>query len=65
MTLLLGSLTLWLLDFERHRTTEFDQPAWRNFWRENQEPICAGIIAGAALTGVLDALVTTFLLGKS
>lgn len=33
----------------------------RRVFVENQEPICAGIVAGAALTGILDAIVFAFL----
>jgi hypothetical protein len=32
-------------------------------WVQTQEPICAGIIAGAALIGIGDVLVKVFLLG--
>ena len=31
-------------------------------WIETQEPICAGLIAGAALVGITDVLVRVFLL---
>ena len=31
-------------------------------WVDNHEPICAGIIAGAALMGVADAVVLAFFL---
>jgi uncharacterized oligopeptide transporter (OPT) family protein len=33
-----------------------------NFWIENHEPLCAGVIAGAALVGIADAIVAAFLL---
>jgi uncharacterized oligopeptide transporter (OPT) family protein len=33
-----------------------------NFWSENVEPICAGLIAGAALIGILDAVAGNVLL---
>ena len=33
-----------------------------NFWVETQEPICAGLIAGAALVGIGDILVKVFVL---
>jgi hypothetical protein len=32
-------------------------------WVETREPICAGLVAGAALVGILDVLVRVFLLG--
>jgi OPT family oligopeptide transporter len=40
-------------------------PQSRGFalWIETHEPICAGLIAGAALVGIADALVKAFLLG--
>jgi OPT family oligopeptide transporter len=31
-------------------------------WVETREPVCAGLVAGAALTGILDVLVKVFLL---
>jgi hypothetical protein len=31
-------------------------------WVDTQEPICAGLIAGAALMGIADILVRVFLL---
>jgi hypothetical protein len=35
----------------------------KRLWIDTQEPICAGIIAGAALVGIGDVLVRVFLLG--
>jgi uncharacterized oligopeptide transporter (OPT) family protein len=32
-------------------------------WVETREPICAGLVAGAALVGIIDVLVKVFLLG--
>jgi uncharacterized oligopeptide transporter (OPT) family protein len=33
-----------------------------NYWVDNHEPLCAGVIAGASLIGIIDILVATFLL---
>jgi uncharacterized oligopeptide transporter (OPT) family protein len=33
-------------------------------WIESQEPIAAGLVAGAALTGIGDQLISVFILGK-
>jgi uncharacterized oligopeptide transporter (OPT) family protein len=32
-------------------------------WVETREPVCAGLVAGAALVGIIDVLVKVFLLG--
>jgi len=40
--------------------TEPEMP--RKLWVENHQPICAGVIAGAALMGILDAVVASFVL---
>lgn len=37
---------------------------WRALFVDCQEPIAAGIVAGAALTGIGDQLLTVFVLGK-
>lgn len=46
----------------RYRT----QPGTRahSIWVESQEPIAAGIVAGAALTGIGDQLISVFVLGS-
>jgi uncharacterized oligopeptide transporter (OPT) family protein len=49
-----GSFVFWLLE-KRYRDK---QSRGYRLWVDNQEPICAGLIAGAALVGIADALVT-------
>jgi len=41
------------------------QPESRGYaaWVDSQEPICAGLIAGAALVGIGDILVKVFVFG--
>lgn len=53
-----GAFLFWLLG--RRRPNQAGPT--KNFWAENHEPICAGIIAGASLMGILDILVGVFLL---
>jgi uncharacterized oligopeptide transporter (OPT) family protein len=53
-----GSFLFWLLGVGRVK----EEKAHGNLWVENHEPICAGIIAGASLMGILDILVGVFLL---
>lgn len=53
-----GSFVFWLLGVGRGNVKN----AAKNLWIENHEPICAGIIAGASLMGILDILVGVFLL---
>jgi uncharacterized oligopeptide transporter (OPT) family protein len=53
-----GALIFWLLGVERVKRSD----AANNIWVQNHEPICAGIIAGASLMGIAEALVTVFLL---
>jgi hypothetical protein len=54
-----GAMLFWFMA-RRHRT-----PGTRGhtLWVETQEPICAGLIAGAALIGIGDTLVRVFVLG--
>ncbi len=47
-----GALLFWLLGVGRVP----QEKAKGNVWVENHEPICAGIIAGASLVGILDAV---------
>lgn len=54
----LGAFLFWLLGVGRIH----GKAAEGNLWVENHEPICAGIIAGASLMGILDILVGVFLL---
>ena len=53
-----GSFLFWILGVGRVK----EEHAHGNLWVENHEPICAGIIAGASLMGILDILVGVFLL---
>ena len=53
-----GAFLFWLLGVGRIK----EENAHGNLWVENHEPICAGIIAGASLMGILDILVGVFLL---
>ncbi len=54
----LGSFLFWLLGVGRIK----EENSHGNLWVENHEPICAGVIAGASLMGILDILVGVFLL---
>lgn len=54
----LGAFLFWLLGVGRLK----EEKAHGNLWVENHEPICAGVIAGASLMGILDILVGVFLL---
>lgn len=53
-----GAFLFWLLGVGRIK----EEDAHGNLWVENHEPICAGVIAGASLMGILDILVGVFLL---
>lgn len=53
-----GAFLFWLLGVGRIK----EENAHGNLWVENHEPICAGIIAGASLMGILDILVGVFLM---
>jgi uncharacterized oligopeptide transporter (OPT) family protein len=53
-----GAFLFWLLGVGRVK----EEHASGNLWVENHEPICAGVIAGASLMGILDILVGVFLL---
>lgn len=53
-----GSLIFWLLGVGRIKEEE----APNHFWIQNYEPVCAGIIAGASLMGIVDMLFFVFLL---
>uniref|UniRef100_A0A832ML70 OPT family oligopeptide transporter n=1 Tax=Eiseniibacteriota bacterium TaxID=2212470 RepID=A0A832ML70_UNCEI len=56
----LGAGFFWLMH-RRHGAAP--DSAGNRLWVQTQEPICAGIIAGAALVGIGDVLVRVFLLG--
>jgi len=55
-----GALFFWLMSrrYEERR----DTTGWR-LWVDTQEPICAGLIAGAALIGIGDVLLRVFVFG--
>ncbi len=53
----MGAFIFWVLG-RIYRNPE--SKGWK-LWVDNQEPIAAGVIAGAALIGIADALVTVFL----
>ena len=53
-----GAFLFWLLGVGRVK----EENARGNLWVENHEPICAGIIAGGSLMGILDILVGVFVL---
>lgn len=59
MAMFAGSLFFWFL---QRRYTEKKESVGHKLWVDTQEPICAGIIAGAALIGIGDVLVKVFLL---
>jgi uncharacterized oligopeptide transporter (OPT) family protein len=56
----LGALFFWFMSrrYEERR----DTTGW-TLWVDTQEPICAGLIAGAALIGISDVLLKVFLFG--
>jgi uncharacterized oligopeptide transporter (OPT) family protein len=55
----LGAIIFWFLGVGRKPK---DPNAPKSLWVENHEPICAGVIAGAALMGILDAVIAAFVL---
>jgi len=55
----LGALFFWLMGVGRVKPVEGVKGS---VWVENHEPICAGVIAGAALVGIADAIITAFVL---
>jgi uncharacterized oligopeptide transporter (OPT) family protein len=60
LMMFLGAAFFWLMG-RRYGT----QPQSRGYglWVDSQEPICAGLIAGAALVGIGDILVKVFVFG--
>lgn len=52
-----GALIFWLMSL-RHKTA--GTPGHR-FWVEGLEPICAGLISGAALMGIGNAIVNVLI----
>jgi uncharacterized oligopeptide transporter (OPT) family protein len=55
----LGAAFFWAM--RRRYEARTGSTGWR-LWIDTQEPICAGLIAGAALIGIADVLVRVFLL---
>ncbi|MFM9996862.1 MAG: OPT family oligopeptide transporter [Phycisphaerales bacterium] len=58
IAMFLGAFFFWLMGVGRNRP----ESAPKSTWIENHEPICAGVIAGAALMGIADAVITAFVL---
>lgn len=58
---LMMCLGAWLFDF-LHRRYEKREGLGRDLWVDSHEPIAAGIVAGAALMGIGDQLITVFVL---
>jgi uncharacterized oligopeptide transporter (OPT) family protein len=59
LMMFVGSLFFWLA---AHRFGSQPQSRGHAIWIDSQEPICAGLIAGAALIGIGDILVRVFVL---
>ncbi|MBI5512445.1 MAG: OPT/YSL family transporter [Deltaproteobacteria bacterium] len=58
-------LGAWLFDTLHKRYAEAPKESLgRGLWVESSEPIAAGIVAGAALTGIGDQLISVFILGR-
>jgi len=60
LMMFLGALFFWAMSrrYEERR----DTTGWK-LWVDTQEPICAGLIAGAALMGIGDVLIRVFVFG--
>ena len=56
----LGALFFWFMS--RRYEQQRDTTGW-TLWVDTQEPICAGLIAGAALIGIGDVLIRVFVFG--
>jgi len=59
LCMFMGAFLFWFVSLKRGNAEGLEK---ENFWAENQEPICAGVIAGASLMGIADILVTVFVL---
>ncbi len=57
-----GAFLIWLLTRKHAKGAHSDGTPTGHFWTDNAEPICAGLIAGAALVGIADAVFTAFVL---
>jgi OPT family oligopeptide transporter len=60
LMMFVGAAFFWLMGRRYGARTE--SPGYR-LWVDSQEPICAGLIAGAALVGIGDILVKVFVFG--
>jgi uncharacterized oligopeptide transporter (OPT) family protein len=60
LMMFLGALFFWVAG---RRYGARPQSAGYRIWVDSQEPICAGLIAGAALVGIGDILVKVFVFG--
>ncbi len=60
LAMFVGALFFWLMQ-RRHGATP--ESRGHKLWVETQEPICAGLIAGAALIGIGDILMKVFVIG--
>lgn len=58
----LGAIIFWFLGVGRKPKGPDSPEMPKTLWVENHEPICAGVIAGAALMGILDAVIAAFVL---
>jgi hypothetical protein len=54
----IGAFLFWMLGVGRIK----GDAAKHSPWVDNHEPICAGVIAGAALIGIVDAIFAAFVL---
>jgi uncharacterized oligopeptide transporter (OPT) family protein len=59
MAMFAGALFFWYM--QRRYQTKPESGGYK-LWYDTQEPICAGLIAGAALIGIADVMVKVFLL---
>ncbi|MEQ1502014.1 MAG: OPT family oligopeptide transporter [Myxococcota bacterium] len=62
-TLMMFAGALFFAWMERRNRQRAEGTLARGLWVDSQEPIAAGIVAGAALTGIGDQLITVFVLG--
>ena len=58
----LGAIIFWFLGVGRKPRRPDGPEMPKTLWVENHEPICAGVIAGAALMGIVDAIIAAFVL---
>lgn len=63
-TLMMWSGAVFFAMMERLNRAKDRQRVGHGLWVESQEPIAAGLVAGAALTGIGDQLISVFVLGR-